>query len=82
MRQRIEDLGRLTVMVKHLMDHDLFDERPQRNKDIVDWFMELSDELKSDWVHAIVYKIADVEEKIGELWEIATGQDYLNDPPE
>lgn len=82
MRERVEDLGRLAVMVKHLMDHDLFDERPQRNKDFAEWFMEQSDETKEAWVHAIVYKIADVEEKLGDIWEIATGQDYLNDPRE
>lgn len=80
MRQRIEDLGRIMVMVKQLTDHELFDERPCRNKEFTEWFEEQTPEFKEEWLHQMVYRIANVEEKLYEIWEVATGQDYLNDP--
>lgn len=79
MRQRVEDLGRITVMVSNLMRHELFDERPRRNKEFAEWFEEQPQEFKEEWLHSTVYRISEVEEKLGDIYEIATGQDYLNE---
>lgn len=82
MRQRVEDLGRIAAMTHTLTSHELFDDRPCRNKDFVSWFEEQTEEFREEWLHNTVYRIKDVEEKLYEIWEIATGQDYLNEPTE
>lgn len=80
MRERIEDLGRIAVMVEHLMKHELFNERPCRNKDFTDWFFKRTQDDQEEWLHTAIYQIAHVKELIDDLWEVATGQDYLNQP--
>ena len=50
MRQRIEDLGRLAVLLKHLLDHQLFNKEflPGRPKDYDEWFERLSEDKKDE----------------------------------
>jgi hypothetical protein len=78
MRQRVEDLGRIAVLTKNLLDHDLFEDRHVRNKDYVDWFSEQSEEKRDDIIHNMVYRIDDARDKIYEMLEIAEGTDPLN----
>ena len=81
MRHRIEDLGRLTVMLRNLLDHELFDDnsRPRRPKDYWDWFSELSDEKKDDTLRSWVYGIQDISEHLSDMLQIAQGTDPLNE---
>jgi hypothetical protein len=81
MRQRVEDLGRLAVLIRNLLDHQLFDEGslPRRPKDYWEWFSELSEDKKGDVLHAWAYGIAELSEKLYEMLSIAEGTDCLNE---
>lgn len=81
MRQRIEDLGRLAVMLQNLLDHGLFEEEfaPRRNKDYAEWFEHLSSDKKDDVLHEWVYGIDNIKEKIYQMLSIAEGTDPLNE---
>ena len=80
MRNRLEDLGRISVLIKQLMDCELFSLYSGRDKDFVDFFDEMSIEKQQDMLTGFVYGISNVEEKILEILEIANGEDYLNNP--
>ncbi len=81
MRHRVEDLGRLAVLIRNLLDHPLFQESflPGRPKDYWEWFSELPEEKKNDVLHAWVYGIENISEKLYEMLEIAEGTDRLNE---
>lgn len=81
MRQRIEDLGRLSVLIRNLLDHELFEEscHPHRSKDYWEWWSQLSEDRKDDILRIWVYGIDSVEEKLFELLSIAEGTDPLNE---
>ena len=78
MRQRVEDLGRICVLIDNLLDHELFEERPRRNKDYSEWFSEQSEEVRDEIIHNLVYRIDSVRDKLYEMQEIAEGNDLLN----
>jgi hypothetical protein len=80
MRQRIEDLGRLSVMLKTLAQHDIFDDRPCRNKDYLGWFSQQPEEKRDDIIRTWVYQLDELNEKLWEMVEIADGNDILNKP--
>jgi len=80
MRQRIEDLGRLAILLRSLVDNDLFERRTIRNKDYYEWFCEQTDDQKDDIIRSWVYGLDNVQEKLYEMLEIAQGTDLLNDP--
>lgn len=82
MRHRLEDLGRLAVMIDNLLDHKLFDDydlRPGRPKDYHEWFRSKTDEQKDDTLRAWVYGIESIRDKLYELLSIAEGTDLLNE---
>ena len=81
MRQRVEDLGRLAVLIRNLLDHQLFnkDSLPHRPKDCWEWFSELPEDKKEDVLHAWAYGIEELSEKLYELLDIAEGTDRLNE---
>lgn len=81
MRERVEDLGRLAVMLRNLLDHRLFEEdfAPRRSKDYSEWFSQLSEDKKDDILHEWVYGLDTVKEKISEMLDIAEGTDPLNE---
>jgi hypothetical protein len=81
MRQRVEDLGRLAVLINNLLDHHLFDENllPSRSKDYWEWFSELSEDKKDEVLRSWAYGITDLKEKLYDMLAIAEGTDYLNE---
>lgn len=79
MRQRIEDLGRLAVMLKNLLDNELFEQRDVRNKDYCTWFNDQTEERRDDIIHGMVYKIDSAKDKIYDMISIAEGSDCLNE---
>lgn len=82
MRKRVEDLGRISVLIRNLLDHQIFEEyvnRPGRPKDASDWFSSLSDEKKYDVIHAYSYGIEDIEHQLYAIMDIADGTDMLNE---
>ena len=82
MRQRVEDLGRLSILIRSLLDHELFEDgirRPRRPKDYAEWFESQTDDQKDDILRAWAYGIENISEKLYEMLSIAEGTDMLNE---
>lgn len=79
MRKRIEDLGRIAVLVEKLFDADVWYVYTGRNKDFVDYFNELDDEKKDDILHKLIYGLDDLKSSISDISLIAEGTDRLNE---
>jgi len=85
-RQRIEDLGRLMVMLDYLLEHDLFDKlfpSNERPKDFIEFkwdVLKKDPEKAEEFLEDIVYAVHSVREKLYECLEVAKGWDTLNDP--
>ena len=81
MRQRVEDLGRLAVMIDQLLDIDVFDKyetiRPKR---IQEHYDSLSDEKKHQLLSDYAYGLEEIRSTLYSLRDIALGQDYINAP--
>lgn len=84
MRHRIEDLGRLSVLIQVLLEHDLFNKAllPSRSKDYPIWFSEMSEDEKDETVRFFVYGIEEAREQLCCMLEIAEGEDALNESVE
>jgi hypothetical protein len=79
MRERVEDLGRIVVLVKNIFESDLLEGRTIRNKDFVEWFNKQTEETRDEWIHNTIYQIDFLKEKLFEILEIAEGYDSLNE---
>ncbi|HUC95511.1 MAG TPA: hypothetical protein VMR76_00955 [Candidatus Saccharimonadia bacterium] len=81
MRHRLEDLGRLAVLIRNLLDNQLFDENflPRRPKDYWEWFNELSDDKKDEVLRSWVYGIDNLKDKLYDMLGIAEGTGPLNE---
>jgi hypothetical protein len=82
MRERIEDLGRLAVLLSNLLDHPLISDetiRPRRPKDYDEWFASLTDDQKDDVLRSWAYGIENIRDKIYDMLSIAEGTDQLNE---
>lgn len=83
MRQRLEDLGRLSVLIRNLLDHQLLtdrgDLRPSRPKDYDEWFASKTDDQKDDILRAWAYGIEDISNQLYDMLSIAEGTDPLNE---
>lgn len=78
MRERVEDLGRISVLVKNVLESDIFDLYEGRNKDFYDYFMRLSDDEKEELLRKIIYGFEDLRDKLNAVSDIADGCDILN----
>lgn len=73
-KERIEDLGRLSVMIDNIWDHDLFKCAVwARPKDAVDCFANLNLQAQQDFIHEIAYLMENLRGKIGDCSIIASG---------
>lgn len=81
MRHRLEDLGRLSILIRMLLDNNLFDKEllPNRPKDYDIWFSDMSELEKSEVIRSWVYGIEDIKEQLYNLLEIADGGDVFNE---
>lgn len=82
MRQRVEDLGRLSVLIRNLLDHELFEDgilQPRRPKDYAEWFESKTNEQKDDTLRAWAYGIENINNELHEMLAIAEGTDNLNE---
>ena len=80
MRERVEDLGRLAVLIGNLYEHDLFsmENWTRRPKDCAEWFESLPAQRKEELLSIWAYGVVELREKISEMLEIANGTDSLN----
>lgn len=80
MRERVEDLGRVSVMVDQVLSLDVWELYHGRKKDFEEFFESLDEERRSDLLHKLIYGLDDVKEKLYEISSIAEGTDRLNEP--
>ena len=77
MRERVEDLGKLSVLLDQLNQDDAFDIGWNgRKKDYPDHFATLTSDEQYDIIHKLVYSLDHIKEKIEECLEIARGDEY------
>lgn len=79
MRHRLEDLGRLTVILDTLSDHDLFSDFEQFGKHhtFEQWLNKQDEEKRSDYLYTIMYQIRYIHDKLCECVCIGKGLDSL-----
>lgn len=82
MRHRVEDLGRLAILLDHIVNQEvldgLFGLYNGRNKDFVEWFHSQSKEAQERLLHPLPYALETLKEKLYECIVIAEGLDDLN----
>lgn len=75
-RERIEDLGRLSVMLSKIISDDLFDTQYwRRPKDAWDAFSELNEEKKEECIRSLAYGIDRIGNELHDCLSIAHGDD-------
>ena len=79
MRERVEDLGRVAVLIDNVIDHDLFEEYLVRPKEFAEWFSNQTEDKKYDILHRYAYGRQDVLDLLYKIREIARGEDILNE---
>ncbi len=80
MRQRVEDLGRLAVLLDKMIDDPLWEVTSTgRTKDYADNFLNLSKDQQHEIIHKLAYGLRDMKEALYECLHIARGQDPLNE---
>jgi hypothetical protein len=80
MRERVEDLGRIAVMIEHVLDLDVFCLYSGRNKDFYDYFLSLTDEdRRFELLDGLIRGLSAVRESLSEISAIAEGMDRLNE---
>jgi hypothetical protein len=73
-KERIEDLGRLSVMIGEILKNDLF-EHFDRPKWAVDKFVSLNEEQQHELIHTIAYGIEEVQHRLSDCLCIADGDE-------
>ena len=82
MRERVEDLGRLAVMLENCLDNTMLNEwRSQhlRAKDFLSWFEARTEIEKKEIIHSWGYDIEKLLFDIHEMLLIAQGSDEMNE---
>lgn len=79
-RNRLEDLGRLLVLLENISQSKLFQEfeRFSKHYEVNEWLKELTPEKQSDFFHDLRFWVRDLEEQISECVSIARAHDDLN----
>lgn len=80
MRQRLEDLGRILVMINQILNLDLWNIYHGRRKDFIDVFRDLDEDKQDDLLHNLIYGLDGMKDKLHEISSIAEGTDRLNEP--
>jgi len=80
-RDRLEDLGRLAVIIDNILDHEIFTEERMMAADFENWFQSQSPEKRQSVLDRLARAIPEIEQKLEEAVKIAKGIDALNGPP-
>lgn len=78
-KERIEDLGRIAVLMDNLVDHPLFVEERMAAKNFPSWFMEQDSEKQELVLRSFAYGLEAIEEALYNIRDIAKGVDSLNE---
>ena len=82
MRHRIEDLGRIAVMLENVLDLDIYRNMRCshiRNKDFPEHWEALTQEKKDELAWELFSGINRVKEELAEILSVAWGTDTYND---
>jgi hypothetical protein len=82
MRQRVEDLGRIAVLIDNVLEDDFFDGFSHRPKDFFEWFNKQSEDEKELIIRHFAYGRETVSHFLYDIREIAYGDDARNEPAE
>lgn len=86
MRDRIEDLGRLQVLLSKAVHCPIFDfdgiTMPTRPKRTEEWMEGISEHSLIEKLQTLFYEIENLKEEIWDMLEIAEARDSLNLDPE
>lgn len=77
-KERIEDLGKVSILLRNIYDHDLFDQIEKywrRPKDSFDLFYALEEDQQAQCIHMIAYGLDDIKDKISECLSISDGDE-------
>lgn len=74
MRDRLEDMGRIMVLLDQLLDHQCWD-----NLNELRSFNVHSNDVKEDILTSLSFSFESLKEDIGKCLEIAKAEDYLNE---
>lgn len=78
-RERVEDLGKLSIMLDNILDHEIFENTMwHRAKDSHDIFFSLDENTQSESIRNFAYGLDYIKEKIYECLSIANGQSESN----
>ena len=79
-RERVEDLGRLLVLLESMCTHAIFEKFEMFSKHycVEEYLNKLNDDQKSDFFESIRFWVNDLEGKIAECVLIARAHDDLN----
>lgn len=85
MRNRLEDLGRIAVLIKNVLDHELFSREESlklgRPKDVHEWFASKTSDQKEEIIRSWAYGLENIAFALYDILSIAEGTDYLNEGP-
>lgn len=77
-RNRLEDLGRLSVIIDNILDHEIFREERMMAHDFEKWFESQTVEKRQAYLDRIAKAIPEIEGTLEEALKIAKGIDALN----
>jgi hypothetical protein len=80
-RDRLEDLGRLTVLIEKILTHPFFHRERILSNDYLGWFESQPSEKKREVLDDMIISIEEVEElekQLQNALDIAKGIDPLN----
>jgi len=77
-RDRLEDLGRLAVMIDQCLNHPIFQDERVLAPDYQQWFDAQPREIQKQLLDQMVGGVEEIEAKLVQALEIAKGVDPLN----
>ena len=72
-KERIEDLGKLSILLRNLFDDELFDLHWRRPKDAWEVFSSVNDDQKEELISSLAYGLERIIVKIANCMQIAVG---------
>jgi hypothetical protein len=80
-KERIEDLGRLSVLLQQAIDHDIWNIKSSfcRDKEFAEVFMKQETDKQFDLLHDHAYHMSSLLDLIYAMKEIADGDEELNE---
>ena len=74
-KSRLEDLGRISVMLSYIYDHKLFDLYDGAPKRINEWWPTLTEDQKYEFLNSIAYGLQEIKFSLADIMCIASGDE-------